>query len=308
VTTTRRNQSTFSRGKNNTQGSIGALDPLSNEWLESPLKKLLLEKIEKDRFPIPPLPKLIVELNEVIGGDEPDLIKAELVIQRYPEVAGRVVSIASSAAMGMRGPVTDLRQAIMRIGANGLRDVTFALMMGRMFQNKRFGAMMSKEHHRAFVLGCSSSMICQLTQLDSGYGFLCGLLVDVGRLALIGVLAEQPEHMQPHLTDPAVLCALDSLHCEIGALVISRWDLPELLSEVALHHHEPVQETGLIPLAVVVSAADAAVGVECEDEAELADQLTELPQLFWAGLEEEQIETLARHIILTRADAHRLLR
>src|SRR5262244_1138057 len=93
---------------------VASIEERANE-----LCKGLLEEVRGDQFRIPPLPKTVVELTRLANSPAADARTAVRLVEREPQFAAKVMQVASSAAFGM-GAVTDLKQAVVRIGLSGL--------------------------------------------------------------------------------------------------------------------------------------------------------------------------------------------
>jgi HD-like signal output (HDOD) protein len=270
------------------------------------IRRAISEKLQQDKFPIPPLPMVVIKLQRIINSRDPDLRMACAVIERDPTLGGRVLVVASSATFGLEA-TTDLGRAVVRLGINGLRDITYALTLGRVFRGHgRFDEWMRREVERAFPRARATQAVYHVLNLPHHSGFLNGLLVDVGRMALIALIAEQKEALG---RDEASLRALvDELHADVGSLVLSRWDLSRELVDLARVHHQPAEDAG--PLAQQVRAL-AAAQVLCEhieavtdgrDTGEALDALFAAPALRAVGLDDERLPQLVDLVQQAYAD------
>jgi HD-like signal output (HDOD) protein len=187
-------------------------------------------------FPVPPLPAALMELNAQAAREDWDIAKACETLERDAALAGRVLSTASAAAYGFKAP-SNLRQAVMRLGAIGLRDLCFALMLGQIFPGRgAYRLLIEQEHLEAFPRARACQTVFHALDLDRSVGFLGGLLGDIGRLAMLAFLADHPQARRRVDLAPPLL---DLLHAEIGAAVIARWDLEPALGQIARWHHDP---------------------------------------------------------------------
>jgi HD-like signal output (HDOD) protein len=230
------------------------LDELGQNHIQN-LRLAVLQKLQSEQFPIPPLPAVVTQLNAIANSADPDLREACRIVERDSQLTGRVLNAASSVAFGAR-TATDLGQAVVRLGVRGLRDITFALMMGRVFRAQgALGQKMKIAHQRSFALAVTSAWICRALTMDMQYGFLAGLLADVGEQVLIAMFAEMEKNGGLPVAEP--LDAIAELHADVGALVIGRWNLPDVLQQAARHHHRPKEAGAAMPLAMAVAARSA---------------------------------------------------
>ncbi len=220
------------------------------------LRATLLAALRHDRFPIPALPDTLVQLNAQIQTSEWDIRASCAIIERDATLAGRVLARASAASYGAVAP-TALPQALMRLGALGLRDLTFALMLGRLFPaGGLFAAWMEQEHLRAFPQALACQRIFERLGLDRSLGFLGGLLADVGRLAILAVLSKDVSAKRHVNVIPPLL---DYLHTEVGEAILKRWEVaPDLVEITRAHHHLAMASPDL---ADTVQAAALAIAI-----------------------------------------------
>lgn len=269
----------------------------AEDW-QSELRERIADALRDGKFEIPPLPAVAVELNRIASSAEPDLRKATELVHRDAQLAGRVLALASSAAFGARSPITDLQKAVVRIGANGLRDIAFAVMMGKVFRCHPLDRQMQQVNARSYLMAAMSHVICRRLKMDSKLGFLCGLLADVGQLGLLALLADFSKENRAWLRRHVIDEAIATMHTEFGALICSRWALPAAIKEVALHHHDPQAAQGAGPLALAVAASDVIVGEgggmsePQQSPEERIQQLGQQPVIFYAGITPDQLPSL----------------
>ena len=220
----------------------------------------ITKTLREGNFHIPALPQVAIELQQLASRPDADLAAAVKLAYRDPDLAARVLAIASSPAFGARARIADLRQAAARIGLNGMRDAAMGLAMRRIFRAPGpLQERMEAESKRLYVLGCATLYLARTRGFDMMFGFLCGLFADVGRPALLSLLASwgrgQPEWLEQGRID----CALEHLHNEVGAMITAQWELPAAVVAAARDHHDIDPKREPTPLTCAVAVADAAI-------------------------------------------------
>ncbi len=267
-------------------------EPTSTDDRINDLTKCLLEEVRSDKFRIPPLPKTVVELTRLANTPTSDARAAVRMVEREPQFAAKVLRVASSAAFGL-GQVLDLKQAVVRIGLLGLRDIAYALTLGQVFRCRALESHMKNELRHGYVSACATALVARAFGLDPQHGFLCGLLHDVGRLALLSSLAQRGEKDQTWLRPQFVRQTLTTLHEEVGYLVLSRWGLHNI-KNVARSHHNPEGATEDATMTMAVAIADIADDIPAKSPEHRLDELNLVPFVAHSGLTEAQLKAVVK--------------
>jgi HD-like signal output (HDOD) protein len=258
------------------------------------LTRALLEEVRGDKFRIPPLPKTVVEMTRLANSPGSDARAAVRMVEREPQFAAKVLQVASSAAFGM-GQINDLKQAVVRIGLMGLRDIAYALTMGSVFRCKTLEPHMKAEMRHGYVTACAAALVARSFGLDTQHGFLCGLLHDVGRMALLSSLAVRGDKDKTWLHPFFVRHVLTQLHEEVGYLVLSRWGL-HAIKNVARFHHRPTEATEDTTLTLAVAVADLADDIVAKDPEQRFEELKLQPLIMQSTMSESQLRALVKVI------------
>lgn len=266
-------------------------------WIRMRLETETLEQ----RFEMPELPAAALELGRLASSIDPDMRTAVRVVERDPQLAGRVLRVAGAAAFGP-SPPRDLHAAAMRLGVRGLRDVAFAASMGRVFRCADLEDRVREEIVHAFVVGVGSAVACRALGADVRIGFVAGLLHNVGRLALLTALARWSRD-EPRLLEPRVVeDALSALHHEVAAVVLVAWGVPTAVLSVAAFLDSPSDAGPAAGLTRAVALADRADMMRADTPEECAAGLAAAPLAVAAGVEAAAIEAIARGVHRARGD------
>jgi len=249
------------------------------------LRKRFFADLQSGALEIPPLPEAAIALQRLANNPDPDIQEAFRQAERDPNLAARVLQVTSSAAFGAGRPVTDLRMAVMRTGILGLRDIAFQLSMGQVFRCGQLEPRMHAVNAHSYAVAQATAYICKQLGIESTYGFLCGLLHDVGRVALLSAL-NRYGRQNAKWHDPEVVDRVcDALHEQVGGLVLSSWGVQSQVKSVAMHHHQPQSAGAAMAMAMAVSVADQAAHIEADTPDARAAALAQMPVAYQAGLD-----------------------
>ena len=162
----------------------------------------------------------------------------ELLLAEDALLTARVLRAANAPGMGSRSSIRSIRQAVIRLGLRGLRDVVITVSLrSRIFRTPIYQAELHSLCRHSIAMGTISQRIAQNTKGDSRFAYLCGLLADLGIAASLLVFGELPEGPPPlfHLW-PAML----EVHEEAAVAVGEAWALPEeVVAVIGAHHDSP---------------------------------------------------------------------
>ena len=141
------------------------------------------------------------------------------------------------------GPVTSIHEAVVLLGHWPLRNVVMASGAGELMLTD-FSCYGHSEkglwHHAVAVAAASRCLAgrCGFDGQDKEQMFLAGLLHDIGKMLIAPILNAR----QVNAGFPGDVNAMEQHYCgvdhtEAGALIMSKWNLPDTLQEVIEHQH-----------------------------------------------------------------------
>ncbi|MGH9565654.1 MAG: HDOD domain-containing protein [Candidatus Angelobacter sp.] len=228
------------------------------------VRESLLKKLEElDRMPTLPV-SLIPLLRYMEQPDEAlDLQQVIELISQDKSLAVQCLHMANSPLFGRSQTVGTIRDAVVALGLQRMRDIAVSCSMLSVLPSQPTG--MDPAVLWEHSLGCA--LVCrQFARMigfpDPGKAYLAGLLHDVGVVAHLWILPEQfsqamelarNERIPLH---EAELRLLEITHAETGKLVAERWRLPAEMISVVTCHHDPRNATAHRGLVALISLSD----------------------------------------------------
>lgn len=124
-----------------------------------------------------------------------------------------------------------------------------------------------------------SALVFSWMGMDRTKGYLCGLLHDVGRHAILGALAAYVRRDISWRSPPLIEDLLAAHHGKLGAMIIAGWKLPPLFGDVAQYQDNPAAACRFPRVVQAVALANAADRLRGGSPRERALELERLP---WA--------------------------
>lgn len=252
---------------------------------------------------LPPLPATAHEILRSFGDEFIDADKVAEVVESDPAISGKLLGLANSAYFGLAEPVTNIRDAIVRvIGVETVRSLVLAMALQRSFNRKNCPSFDAK---RFWLQSLLAAECCKRVALADGLAtgtvrdlsYSAGLCHNLGMLALVHmepyrtntVLQAHRKHPQPGNLSKLFVAEFGSDHKMITAELARLWSLPGPMVG-AYHFRAAVDSTCENRLGPILAATVAAVG---NTEVE-ADQRTDL--CCWAdnfGLTANDLQRIA---------------
>ncbi|MCL5270181.1 MAG: HDOD domain-containing protein [bacterium] len=179
---------------------------------------------------------------------DPSLSNAQLeaaLIQDDKLMLGpRILKVANSSLYAGRVPLRNLADAIAWLGRKRLYNLILTAAVGRLYENRNPAVRKLWDHAIAvgiisYTLAESHHIACQEE------AFLAGMLHDIGKLV---VYFKYPDYFQKlfeevqcgarrfHQSESRICPSLR--HATIGARLLEKWGLPEMVANSVLLHHK----------------------------------------------------------------------
>lgn len=165
-----------------------------------------------------------------IDNPEIDIEALARIVSSEPLLSAKVVQMANSVALNPNGTaVSDLKQAVMRVGMAPIRSLAMALTLDQLRRSQRLAPcrdLANRLWERSIHVAALSYVVARrLSSLPGDEAMLAGIVHDLGRFYLLGIAAERCPQL---LRDPVVLVgALDEMQSEITPGILQALGLPE---------------------------------------------------------------------------------
>lgn len=223
---------------------------------EEDLTQRIVQVFEAPGYRPPRLPAVATQLLELSNRPNVEISQIEALLERDAMLAGEILSLCRSAAYDRGSTISDLREALVRIGMTKLREVVMqAAMSARVFRSNAYKGCMEVLQEHSRVTAHLARFIAKKTQVDGGQAFLAGLLHDVGIAGILIVLGDTKRGQAPPDLD-ALWPAIHGAHAIAGARMIGYWNLPEAIGLAVGVHHSLVFGGKDHPLAAVICLAE----------------------------------------------------
>ncbi len=221
------------------------------------LMEILQEHLASEQLELPVFPPLALQLQEMLSRDDADIAKVSARIAEDQVLASQLLRAANSAFFSGLSKVTTIRDSIMRLGSKQAINLIFLATQHQ--QYKSMDRSMEGYLRKLWTHASSCATGGKWLAEKLGYSsiaqeaFLGGLFHDIGNLFLLKVLENIRKTRKGDfdLSAPILTEVLESMHTTQGALLLQRWNIPEIYCDVVRLHHDEQINTGNTMLVIV---------------------------------------------------------
>jgi putative nucleotidyltransferase with HDIG domain len=259
----------------------------------SDLRQRIFERIAGGGLELPMLPETATQVLAICGDQACDSRRLAELIHRDAGLTSQTLRIANSAAYAPRERIVSVHQAVSRLGFHTVCEISVAAAMkGRVFSAPGEESRLRVLWSHCAVAGTWAKEIGRQRRRNVEGAFVCGLLHDIGKLALLPVLVELRVQCElardPRLVDAVLL----EFHAFVGAEVLVAWSLPDWMTAAIHHHHDPDRAGPHADFARTAQLADLLAHVTVAPDPEVEAALRTHPVLGRLGLYTDEFDLL----------------
>ncbi|MDU0459633.1 MAG: HDOD domain-containing protein [Geobacteraceae bacterium] len=252
---------------------------------------------------LPTIPVVATKVMQLIESEKATAEELAKVVASDPAVAARVLKISNSSFYGCQRQIQTLSHAIVVLGFSTLKSLVVAASVKQVYKPYGLTEKMLWEH--SFGAGLAARIIARETRAaNEEEAFLGGLFHDIGKIIMNNMDSQQFQAaMQKCYNDQVSFSEAERqvysyTHSEVGALVIKKWNFPEILMHAVLKHHTfdfaEDEDAYQVRLACVVGLANMfchKAGVGMREPDENLELLETVPAQLLA-IDQQKMETL----------------
>jgi two-component system, cell cycle response regulator len=224
---------------------------------------------------LPTLPTIAMQVLDLAQKEEVDLGEIARTITKDPALAGKILKTVNSSFYGRAHAVSTVSHALVIMGLQSVKTLVLGFsLVTNLSKDRRKGFDHMKYWRRSIYAATAARTICQkVGMVQQEEAFLAGLLKDIGVLVLDRVLQDEYGEVHAPLTShmqlaAAEMAALQTTHCEVGAMLAESWKLPPLLVTPIREHHTPqnVTDVQLKRFTIAVGLGGRIADVYCDEQ------------------------------------------
>lgn len=215
---------------------------------------------------LPAAPRILPQLLALLSDPDCETSQVVELVSFDPGLTTKVLRIANSAAFGLTNPVTDIDEAVQRLGLKMIQQLVTAAAGSNALQTaSKTSPQPTGLWEQSVITALAAQILAKDLKLDEGAQFTAGLLHDIGKVVLAEVWKEQyVTLLENNSATPRDLvdCEQELFsvnHAELGGRLLAHWKFPPGISASVWHHPAPMRgmpyerETACLTLAEFIA-------------------------------------------------------
>ena len=211
--------------------------------------ELILQQLQQ----LPTLPNVAVRVLEVTGREDTSSKDVVGLITADQSLTAKILQLVHRAGSGVRGEVNTVERAVVLLGFEAIRSAVLAVTVFQTLEKDTVtGGRFKREEfwRHSIAVACCAELLADAVGrrevLETSEAFVCGLLHDIGKVALDSVLpksfdrvVEAADLLRGNIADvERSVIGLD--HMVVGKRLAERWQLPATVRDCLwLHGQAP---------------------------------------------------------------------
>jgi|Deesub1362B_J571_1020462.scaffolds.fasta_scaffold03779_4 putative nucleotidyltransferase with HDIG domain len=197
---------------------------------------------------LPTLPQVVHKVISLVENPETSASQIAQAVGKDSALVSKILKVVNSAYYGLPRKVSKLSQATVILGFHSIKNLVLTASVFSYFGKNGQADGFDREKFWLHSLGCAtaSKVISRRMRLGNPEeAFICGLLHDIGKIALDQFLHDEFEKILSLANREQVTLAeaemkiLGADHSEIGAWLCDKWNFPWHIQECVAYHHRP---------------------------------------------------------------------
>lgn len=249
------------------------------------LRMAVVGQLLKGDFKVPLLPTVVNKVLDITQRDNYALRDLSEVIVTDPIISAQLLKHANSAFYNRGHHIDSISMAIQHIGAQAVTNLVLTLSLQSVVSGRDL-FLEDRKRIWQHSLACAllSRSIAQMLRLDREQAFLCGLMIDFGKLILLSSIFELMQKKSEYQATPKRLIEeiLETYHPKVGGIVGTRWKLPPSVLEAITYHHSFSFASEFANYVAAASLCDAIL-LDFKERADATEMANAVAEASWSA-------------------------
>ncbi len=229
-------------------------------------EKAALERLMKQGVKLPPQPRVLMELQDLLRSDDYEMRSVARIIGQDPGIVALLFRLARSSAFSRGRRIDSLDQILMVIGIKQVFNLVQAASLSATINDqtrKAFDVFWNRAHEIAQMAAIVAGDRVSVCNVFPDQAYLAGIFHECGVPVLMQRFPKYCDTLHldnatcwPNLSEEDEKFGVD--HCSVGYLVARHWGLPDFVCDAIRFHHDLPDEKTIgasVSLVAIIQAA-----------------------------------------------------
>ena len=202
---------------------------------------LVIDRFNRGKVEIPPLPGLSTQLNKMAKKGL-DFKEISALLKQDMAITSKIISMSNASYYAAAGKTRTVEQAISRLGLVVTKQYVETLCNRALFTTtKKYAKATEELWKHSLHCAVTSEVVAKFLKLDLQEDiFTMGLMHDIGKMVLLRISAELESKGKfgGKVDQSELFESIDAHHNTFGAKVLKNWDFGEAYAQIALYHDD----------------------------------------------------------------------
>ena len=207
--------------------------------LEQKILQMLEAKIQTNQLVLPSMPDVFLQVKKIIDDPSSNLDNIAKIISRDPSLTARILKVANNALHKSNHQITNLQQAVSRMGLQLIKTLVTSHAITQMFNQPKgvLKPFFNELHkHSSEVSAHAYAIAKNYTQINPDNALLAGLIHNIGYLPMAKCIESFPElEDNPDL----LIEVMGKVNTQVGEIILNSWFFPKDIIDASVHYVDP---------------------------------------------------------------------
>lgn len=212
------------------------------EELEQQILQMLENKIKTNQLVLPSMPDVFLQIKKIIDNPSSNLDNIATIISRDPSLTARIIKVANNALHKGNQEITNLQQAVSRMGLQLIKTLVTSHAITQMFNQPKGGLkpFFDKLHSHSNDVSAHAYAIAKtFSRINPDDALLAGLVQNIGYLPMGQFIESFPElEDKPDL----LIEIMGKVHTQISEVILNSWHFPKDIINAAVECVDPFRK------------------------------------------------------------------
>lgn len=223
------------------------------------LRVAIVSRLMKGDFQIPLLPTVANKIISITKQDDFSLRDLSEVIITDQVITAQLLKHANSAYYNRGRTIDSVSMAVQLLGAQTVTNLVLTLSLKSVVTGRDIFLEDKKQvWKRSLACALLARSMSLIGQVDREQAFLCGLMIDFGKIVLFSLIQDlmQKESEFQTTSKTVIDHIINSYHQKVGGAVAEKWMLPPTVTEAIMSHRSLTPDAQLSRYVSVASLCD----------------------------------------------------